>query len=422
MTDQLTALRDSIIAAVQQELTRHGQQVKTSVERLQEEIAQERAARAQLDEQIGALASALERSQQANGSFQTELQKALEERLSEFGSASKRRYEEMDTRIGRVVQEANVGIAAAVESASKPILKDLEHRQEKVEANVKTLDQNLRKFDDQAARMVTHFNGVAAEMDERLDQVSLQMTSDIDERLTAIVARIDEVAAVSARQETEVNSLITSRVDQTEDRINDRIMTTESRLNDEIGTRVAEIDAHLGRVSAGLDDTVTMLNDRITGNDAKFAEIEAQIVAVEESVKSVDAEAMEEMQEKVSAAAGEAVLVRIELERFQKDVGEKIDKEKIRVTELETMVQEQHMDVETAVQLERLEEVERAVIALDPNQFVRKDELGGAPDGPSNGSTPAASGSPSDSLAPPSAEAMSAPDGAPQAPMGVGPS
>jgi hypothetical protein len=33
------------------------------------------------------------------------------------------------------------------------------------------------------------------------------------------------------------------------------------------------------------------------------------------------------------------------------------------------------MDVSEAVQLERLEEIERALIELNPNQFVRKVEL-----------------------------------------------
>ncbi|MCX6541637.1 MAG: hypothetical protein NTX77_08550, partial [Actinobacteria bacterium] len=35
---------------------------------------------------------------------------------------------------------------------------------------------------------------------------------------------------------------------------------------------------------------------------------------------------------------------------------------------------ETFMDVNTAVQLERLEEIERALIELDPNQFVRKED------------------------------------------------
>jgi len=39
-----------------------------------------------------------------------------------------------------------------------------------------------------------------------------------------------------------------------------------------------------------------------------------------------------------------------------------------------SQLQEQHLDVETAVQLERLEEVERALIALDPSQFVRRND------------------------------------------------
>jgi len=218
---------------------------------------------------------------------------------------------------------------------------------------------------------------VTTEIDGRMEELSRRVASDLDERVAALVTRVDEVAALAARQETEVTSLITSRVDQTEDRINDRIMSTEARITDEIGTRVADIDAHLGRVSSGLDDTVTMLNDRISAADAKFDEVEAQLVAVVESVKSVDAEAIEEMQEKVSSAAGEAMLVRIELERFQKSVAEQMDKATVRVTEIETIVQEQHMDVEAAVQLERLEEIERAVIALDPDQFVRKDDGSG---------------------------------------------
>jgi hypothetical protein len=56
-------------------------------------------------------------------------------------------------------------------------------------------------------------------------------------------------------------------------------------------------------------------------------------------------------------------------------MGESMDKTLGRIVDLETQLQEQHMDVETAVQLERLEEVERALIALDPSQFVRRDDM-----------------------------------------------
>mgnify|MGYP001819401008 FL=1 len=55
-------------------------------------------------------------------------------------------------------------------------------------------------------------------------------------------------------------------------------------------------------------------------------------------------------------------------------MGESLDKTVGRIVDLETPLQEQHLDVETAVQLERLEEVERALLALDPGQFVRREE------------------------------------------------
>jgi len=58
----------------------------------------------------------------------------------------------------------------------------------------------------------------------------------------------------------------------------------------------------------------------------------------------------------------------------------------MRMVELETAIQDQNLDVDTAIQLERLEEVERAIIALDPAQFVRRNELNGASvPPPSNG-------------------------------------
>ena len=99
----------------------------------------------------------------------------------------------------------------------------------------------------------------------------------------------------------------------------------------------------------------------------------------------VDVEALDDLKDRFGAVAGEVELIRIETERFQESIGTTIDKTVDRIVELETQVQEQHLDVETAVQLERLEEVERALIALDPGQFVRRADL--ATTAGSNGSS-----------------------------------
>lgn len=397
MTDEFDELRSSIVAAVQEELTRYSTHVSSEVIRLSDEIAAERDARSHTDDQLRALIPALDRSREATAEFQAEIQRALEERLAEFSTANKRRHVEMDSRIGRVVDEANVGLASAVESAARPIIQHVEHRQDRVETNLATLDKSLRKFDDQASRMVQHFNEVTQATEARMDQMSEEVMGEIDSRLSRLATRVDEVSAQAARQQSEVSNLVGSRVDQVEDRVNDRILAAEARVNEEVGQRVADIDAYVGRVSVGLDEAVTMLNDRISATDDKFRDVAGVLAKIAERVDSVDVEAIDEMKDRVSSAAGEVELVRIEVERFQKSMGDSIDKAVVRMTDLETQMQEQHMDVETAVQLDRLEEVERAVIALDPNQFVRRDEVesnGQVSDSAVNGPLDAASFNP----------------------------
>lgn len=374
MNDQLQALQQQIVAAVQDQLTLYSQQVAVEVQRLRDEILAERNTRALLDEQLRALASGMERAQRTNTVFQEDIQKALEDRLIEFGSSTKRRHDELNQRLDRVVDEANKGMAAAVESAARPVLRQVEHRQDKAEADLAGFDKTLRKFDEQAGRMVAHINGVSEDVDTRMDQLSTQVTADVEARVASLSARLDEVSAQAARHQSEVSNIVGQRVDESETRLVDKIATAEARVTEHVGTRIAEIDAYVGRVSVGLDENIVMINDRIAEINARFDEINAQIREIEQSVKEVDAEAMEEMKEKVSSAAGEAMLVRIEMERFQTSVGESLDKASVRLTEVETQLQDQSLDTETAVQLERLEEVERALIALDPSQFVRVDD------------------------------------------------
>jgi len=316
----------------------------------------------------------------------------IEQRLEEFSGQTKRRHDELDHRIGRVADEANVGLTAAVESAARPVVKQLEYRQTQLEQDLATLDRSVRKFDDQAGAMVQHFNAMTEATEARLDEVAGQVAEQLDGRLASLSVRMDEVSAQAARQQAEVSNVVGARVDQAEDRINDRIITAEARINETVGQRVADIDAYVGRVSAGLDDAVAMLSDRIAGTDARFADVNQAIDAMAARLDSLDVDAIDEMKDRVNGLAGEVELVRIEVERFQKSMGESLDKTVSRIVELETQMQEQHMDVDTAVQLERLEEVERALLALDPGQFVRREEsfasLASAPPSSLNPLTP----------------------------------
>ena len=370
MTDQLDATKASIVAAVQQELTRFSKQVATEVQRLRDEIAAERDARTRTDEQLRALAPAIERSQETSTAFHAEVRRALDE----HAALGKRRYEEIETRLGRVADEASVGLAAAVESAATPLLKQVEHRQDGLDARVETLGSSIRRFDSQASQLVEHVNAVTEATEARMDDVTVQIGVEIDARLTTLASRVDEVSAVAARQQAEVSNTLGQRVDQAEDRVNDRILAAEARVTEQLGQRVADIDAHVGRVSVSVDDAVTMLSERISGSEGQFSEINASLADLDRRVGLLDVDAIDELKDRVTGAAGEVELVRIEMDRFKESIGDTVDSTTMRITDLETQLQEQHLDVETAVQLERLDEVERSMIALDPSQFVRRDD------------------------------------------------
>lgn len=389
MSEEIQEMQRQIVAAVQQELSRFSGEVATNLKALSDEVAAGATARAELERQVRSLAGALESSQAANTRYQTELQDVLEARLNEFGSATKKRHDEMNTRLGRVIDEANVGIASAVESAARPVVKQLEHRQDALESEVRNLDGSIRKFDDQAGQMVNHINQVTAAIDARLERVQSDILGSFDDRMTSMVMRIDEVSAIAARQQSEVSNLIGDRVDSSETRINERMLGLENRVNEEIGQRVADIDAHVGRIGLGLDEAVDALNGRIAKADAKFTEVETNIASLREQMENVDEEAIDEMKDKISSALGQAELVRIEMERFQETINGSLAKTAVRLTEIETTVQEQSMDVATAVQLERLEEVERAVLMLDPDIIRSRDD--GSDDATVAMSRPAAS-------------------------------
>ena len=222
--------------------------------------------------------------------------------------------------------------------------------------------------------MVTYFNDVSQSMEQRQDELSEALKVDIASRIDAVQKLVEDNDANIRRFQNEVGQTTSQKINDAEDRFNNRLLAAESRMKEDAGQKIAEIDAHVGRVSTGLDDTMLVLNDRIAGIDSKFVEADRRVDALEESIKGVDQNALDELKEKMSTAVGEAMLVRIEMERLEKNVNERTDSLSVRMTDVETQVQDATMDVSTAVQLDRLEEIERALIELDPSQFVRKDE------------------------------------------------
>ena len=213
-------------------------------------------------------------------------------------------------------------------------------------------------------------------MDAAIDAVAAS-TEGLAAAQTAFEGRLD---AAEASVQTELAAATASlaeyvdaQVVTAETRVGERLAETEKQFTEELQSRIAEVDEEFDRVAAGVESSFTVLSERSNDLDERLGRLVERVTAMESIVAEIDVDVIDDLSERVSAAAGEAVLIRIETERFQERVKEINDKMVLRVAEVETQMQAQEMDVESVVKLERLEEIERALIELDPAQFVRVD-------------------------------------------------
>ena len=363
MTTDIDEFRTSLIAAVQAELERHASAVVAEVDRLRDESRRERA------ELRAELTAAIERAAQSSGNATAH----TDEQVAALKTQIEERVRDAEQRQTRRLDDVTASIEGLVAEAARPMMSDLRADYEGLTTRIDGLDTNLRKFDEQAARMVTYFNDVSHQMEERQQELADKIDADVGSQVAELRRLVDENDSAVRKFQTEVGQSVTQKLNDAEDRLNGRLLATESRVKEESGQKIAEIDIHVSRVSGNLDESLGVINDRISAIDDQFVETGRRIEQVEEAVKGVDQDALEDLKERMSSAAGEAMLVRIEMERLDKSVGERTDSLAVRMTEVESQLQDQTLDVSAAVQLDRLEELERAITELDPTQFVRRD-------------------------------------------------
>jgi uncharacterized phage infection (PIP) family protein YhgE len=379
MTTEQDAFRAQIVAAVQAELDRHARVVMAETDKIRADAAKEREQmRDAFGNQLSQLAAAVEQGQTRNEQFgqklRTAFETAMQDRLAQQQTAVDARVAESEARTARRVEEMGASLDTLVAGAARPLLQQVSDDQEAVHRKVESMAENLRRFDEQAARMLTFFNETNEQTKAALDTRIVDIQSDVERRVLEVSARVEEADAAALRRHTETSQLVTQRATDIEDRINQRVLTFETRIKEDTGSRLADMDAHIGKVSAGLDDTLTVLNDRMAKIETWLQSLDDRLERAREEFAAIDQNAIDELKAQMSTAVGEAMLVRIEMERLERGTNDKFDKVAVRVTEVEAALADATMDVSTAVQLERLEELERAVMELDPNKFVLKQE------------------------------------------------
>jgi hypothetical protein len=363
-------LAATIAGAVERQLTQYVSAMAQQVDATRQAVETHRTElRAEFQQQIQAVVAQFAATQETSGAQQQELTSMLEQRLSEFSQHQQTRLNEVENRV--LESSAAAGGVDASELAT--LREHIDGQSAGAHARIDELHKATRRFDEQASAMVQHVNDTTVALTQRMDDGNQALASAVEERLGFVRTTLESVGPEVQRQLAEQTATMLQRVDFTEHKVTDRMLAMEERVNEQNGTKIAQLDATIGRIGAGFDDAMAALSQRMLDLENKLFTTNDQLTALIEQVSTVDDKAMTAMKEQLSAAVGEAMLVRIEVDRVVASTEDKIGKNSLRMAEIEALLADE-MDVSASVQLERLEELERALTALDPDQFVRKTD------------------------------------------------
>jgi len=360
-------LATTIAGAVQRQLTDYVATMSQQVEVARQAAEQAKAdIRAEFNAQLQSVIERLDINQQQHDGYQRSLQTALETRLAEFAQYQQRRISDVEDRILQIPTSTST-----VDASDLAALREqLDGQSAAAHARIDDLQKASHRFDQQASALVQHVNDTTVALSQRMDEGNRTLAQAVEERLGLVRSSLESIVPEVQRQIGEHTAMVNQRVDFVDNKVTDRMLAMEERINENTGTKLAQLEASMGRIGSGFDDAIGALSQRMLELENRLYEHTDRLVALAEQVSKVDEQALDAVKEQLSSAVGEAMLVRIELDRMAADTDEKFDKNTLRMAEIEAQLSDT-MDVSAAVQLERLEELERAIIELDPSQFVR---------------------------------------------------
>jgi hypothetical protein len=385
-TGDVERITATILTAVERQLTKYftamshqAEAARMSAEQRSTEL------RAEVLERFPALEQALDAQRVANEHYQQALQAALEERLAEFANHQHWRMNDLEEKLTALPTASTELDPETVLEIRQTVRDDMERSFAGIHSRLDDLNNLNKRQDEQAAAVVQHVNETTAALTARMDDGDTKLGASIDQRIENFQAElVSALDGISDQVNEHANTLL-MKVESGETRATDRLLELEARIKEEQGQKIANVEAAVGRIGSGFDDAMIAVSQRVLELENRLMELDDRLVEMNERLGKVDQDAIDQVKEEMSRAVGEAMLVRIELDRVVANVDEKIDKQVIRMSEIEGLLSDQ-MDVSTAVQLERIDELERQIELLDPSQFVR---VGSSP-----GASPSTAGSP----------------------------
>ena len=365
--EDAAALTATVLTAVERQLTRY---FSAMTHRVDDSIAATERLRTEVKDQLTTHSAAADGQRAANEAYQQALQRAIDERLGEIAAHHASRLAEFDSRLTVLAaQPAGVSpedLLQIRQSMREDIWRSLGPVTERLDA----LTDVTRRSDEQQAALVEHVNATTTTLITRIDDGDQLVTLAVDERVgevrTELTSRLDDL---------DTNG--TTRANAIDARIGDVESAVTARIGEVESTAAARDEAISNDVTALGDlisEATTKASERMGELDKRLGSINLDLATLSTKVAGIDSDAIDDLKSQMSAAIGESMLVRIELDRVVATNEEKLDKTNVRLGEIEALLTDE-MDVGAAVQLERLDELERAIMFLDPDQFVRKDEV-----------------------------------------------
>ncbi len=193
---------------------------------------------------------------------------------------------------------------------------------------------------------------------QRLTAIEEQVTSGAGQ-----VARPATEPAVDQEALTNLSQQFMSKIDATERQLVDRLLQLEARVKEEQGTRIAHIESTVGRIGAGFDESVGAMSQRVLSLDTKLHELALRVDGIAQHAGQGGAADLDALKAQAAAAASEAASARAELARIAATITKQFDHHAGRLTELEARSGVE-VDADAAIQVERLDELERQVLRL----------------------------------------------------------
>lgn len=359
-------LASTIAAVIERQLSGYLATVRSNVESVREaSSAAITSLQHDVARQLQEFAGRLEAQQRASEAFQKSVQAAIGVRLEELDREQQARLAELERMLrGYTTDTADPAEVAALRT-------HLDTQIDLVQGRLDDLHKAARRFDEQAAAMVQHVNDTTNALTQRMDDGNQALASAVEERLVIVRNALDTVAPAVKRQLDDHSGQIASQLEVAASNLNDRVLQAEGRINERQGAKLLELQAQMSRMNDQVEGAINEMTLTVGRLHVRVTDLDAMVTAMDSRIASVDHGGIDDLKQQLSSAVGEAMLVRIELDRAMADTAARLDAVTVRMAEIEGLLANE-TDVNAEVQLERLEELERAIAELDPEQLATR--------------------------------------------------